>query len=231
MSNALVLLSGGMDSVAALHWALENYEETQAVCFQYGQPNNDAERTYSRRVCDKRGVAWCDILLGDSVRGFMRTIAPAAPGLSSPGVSKANLPVRNLIMLATAASHGSYLWPGGEFDLVIGANKDDEAGFPDCRLAFMESAQACLRASLDGVASVSIRAPWIEQHKSCILWWCMARPDALADVTDSMSCYAGSRCGECDPCILRRDAFAACGVVDGTWSPVLCGGDPSRSPK
>lgn len=231
MSNAIVLLSGGMDSVAALHWALENYDDVRALHFMYGQPlaTLDAERTYSHLVADKRGVPWADIHLGDAVRGFMATILPAKPGFQSPGVSNANLPARNAIMLPVAANHGARLWPGGSFDLVIGANKDDEAGFPDCRISFLESAALYLRTALEGVATVAIRAPWIEQHKSCVLWWCLRRPDALADVRDSTSCYSGTRCGACDACTLRASAFAACGETDGTWTPKLCGGDPSRS--
>jgi 7-cyano-7-deazaguanine synthase len=225
--RAMVLLSGGLDSVAALHWASEVYDEVRAISFEYGQANRDAEYSAAQRVAGRRGVPWYGCHLGHAVRGDV-SLKPATPGLVEPGISRANLPFRNAILLATAAAHADRTWPGQRVHLVIGATLDDARGFPDCRQDFTDPMGLALANAMPAM-QMRVIAPWQHFAKGCVLWWCTARPDALADVRDSVSCYAGTRCGTCDPCTLRAAAFAACGIADSDPAPLrMTGGDPSR---
>ncbi len=218
-STTVLLLSGGLDSVAALH----HTRPDRAVGFSYGQPHRDAELTAAGIIAARRGVPFDVILLPD-----LRRLDPTA-GRDAAGVSLAFVPGRNALFLTRAAA--AYAKPGEQLHLVMGANADDYGAFPDCRGMFFAAAQAMLRAALVGVCDVWISTPWLASTKVEIVRWCASQPDALADVRDSVSCYRGSRCGACDACSLRAAAFKACGIEDGTSVQTMHGGDPGRDAK
>lgn len=229
-SHALVLLSGGMDSVAALHWAREKYAHVAGVAFWYGQPHH-REVDVARILAGRHGVPVAVFHLCEAIRGH-EAISPPSNGRDGLGVSKANLPGRNLTLLSVAAAHAMRLWPGELVRLVIGCNLDDAAAFPDCRSSFIDHAEGALDAAMRGIGGIRVEAPWSLKNKADILKWCVSRPDALADVRDSLSCYRGTRCGECDACLVRARAFEAAGLEDGTGViPASCGGDPHRDAK
>ncbi len=142
--HALVLLSG-LDSAAALHWAREKFQAVAAISFWYGQPHGSAEVAASQAIAARRAVPWEGLHIAEAVRGLM-AIGPPIPGLEG-GISRANLPARNSILLSVAAAHAARLWPGASAALVIGANTDDACGFPDCRPIFLEAASTALRLS------------------------------------------------------------------------------------
>jgi 7-cyano-7-deazaguanine synthase len=224
---AMVLLSGGLDSVAALHWALERYDGVGAISVGYGQVNRDAELAAAGRVADRRGIHLQRLETADAVRGLGLLVAPP-PGRDG-NVSRANLACRNPILISIAAAEACRVWLGQRVDIVIGATVDDAPGFPDCRSEFVDAMSRAVMFGSLGVADLQVRAPWAQLHKQNVLAWCTHRPDALADVQDSVSCYRGTRCGECDACTLRAKAFALCGLTDqGPGAVVMHGGDPSR---
>lgn len=216
----LVLLSGGLDSVAALHWSIEQGGPVSAVGFSYAQPHRDAELTAAAIIATRRGVPFDVVILPELPR-----LNPTA-GRDAAGVSLAFVPGRNALFLTRAAMHAAR--PGEDFVLVMGANADDFAAFPDCRGAFFDAARAMLRSSLVGVCGASLQTPWVNCTKAMILRWCLARADALADVRESVSCYRGARCSTCDACTLRARAFAEVGIDDGASVTAMHGGDPQR---
>lgn len=207
----VVLLSGGLDSAAALHWAQER-GHVEAVGFRYGQPHERAELDAATRIAERRRVPFRVLDLGDLGR-----LDPAA-GCDDRGVSRSFLPCRNPLFLTRSAM--AFAMPRTDLHLVIGANNDDARGFPDCRAVFFGAAQEALRAALLGVCDVHIETPWIALPKTEIVRWCASRPLALADARDSVSCYRGTRCGLCDACTLRARAFVEADVEDvarGDW--------------
>lgn len=203
---ALVLLSGGLDSTAALHWALDQPMPVHALGFDYGQPNRASELDAARGVALRRNVPFSVIELP----GLQR-LDPTA-GLSTKGVARAFVPGRNALFLACAAARLANI--GGDGLLVVGANKNDAAGFPDCRMTFFQMQEQALAAAFNGLCSLWIATPWLFKTKAEIVTWCVERPEALSDVRRSVSCYRGTRCGDCDPCMLRAAAFAANRIED-----------------
>lgn len=225
---ALVLLSGGLDSVAALHWSRWNAYEVRALSFRYGQLNQNAELAAAGRIASKRGIKHETLVLADAVKGFTALVAPE-PGIAESGVSRANLPARNTIFLSCAAAYGARIWR--DFAIVFSSTKDD-AAFPDCRRAFVDAMNVAASAALDGVAKVRIATPWIDMTKADVLRWAMNSRSSLEDVRESVSCYRGTRCGECDPCRIRAAAFEKHHTKDGRAAlPILVGGDPAREAK
>lgn len=225
---AMVLLSGGLDSTALLHWACEAYYEVAAISIGYGQANRDAELTAALRLCERRFVH-CDRLeVADAVRG-LGLLAPPPPGRGKHGVSRANLVGRNSILVSVAVAQACRRWPGETIDVLCGANLDDAAGFDDCRAEFFDAATEMASVAVARVANVRVKAPWVTMTKASIVGWAATRPEALDDIRQSVSCYAGTRCGACDACTLRASAFTSAGVHDGDCVPLrMTGGDPQR---
>lgn len=213
---AIVLLSGGFDSVAALCWASARYRRLIAISFLYGQPNVDQESAAAGQAAEALGIEWRRLAVSDAVRG--------ARALESPSPV---VPGRNLVFLSIAASHAAHEWQLGRLDLIIGSNVDDADQFPDCRLGTLLSMTETLSQGLGRECRVV--APWIDRTKSQILYAIKADPTALAIARQSWSCYrATGPCGECVACLKRAAAFAAQGVTDGCEAVTMRGGDRSR---
>jgi len=222
---ALVLLSG-LDSAAALHWALDRYAPVVALGFDYGQPG--AELAASQAIAERRGCEWVrEIVPGIGARA-------STPGRDDRGVSRANVSGRNGIFAWHAANTAARLFPGGRVALVVGCNLDDSMGFPDCHPEFLDILGRSIARGLAGVIDIELRAPWATwltpgAKKVDVIRWAATRPEALADIRYAVSCYQGTRCGVCDACTLRARAFAEAGVEDSDeLPPAVHGGDPAR---
>lgn len=230
VANAAVLLSGGMDSTAALWWAKERYERVAALLFDYGQPNRDHELAAAYRAAEDAGTHL-------NLRFALADTLPRGRGLlagvrdhdeAHQGISPAFVPGRNLVMLTIAAAHACVMFPNGNIDLVIGACKEDAAGFPDCRAPTLAKLGEALRAG--NARQIEVVAPWLNATKETILATVgTISPQALESVSRSWSCYrADGPCGACSACVLRVRAFAAAGIEDRCARAVMTGGDPGR---
>jgi 7-cyano-7-deazaguanine synthase len=224
--RALVLLSGGADSTAALHWALAGYAEVHAIGFDYGQPHH-AELCAAEMIAARRGVPFTRRAIGDAIHGGAGLCVPKR-GANENGVSRASIPLRNGAFVMMAAIHAAQQWPADHTALVIGCNSDDTPTFPDTRLHFLRAVERAAAIGLIGVAGLSVDAPWVERgmRKLDVVRWCSARPVAAEDIADSLSCYHGTHCGACDACSLRAFAFATAGIVDRRRLPHAIGEVP-----
>jgi 7-cyano-7-deazaguanine synthase len=228
IQHAVVLLSGGLDSTAALCWAIQRYTDVRAFGIDYGQANRDAELTSARRACDTLGVPYVGIAVADALRpqqpaGILGEIP--APGLAC-GIDRAFVPGRNALFATIAVAHACTWWPDA-FDIVIGACAEDQAGFPDCRpvvlahLAFALT-NACARL-------VAIKTPWADMAKQQILYAVQPDEKAFDLVRRSWSCYRSEGpCGTCGACVKRAAGFAGLGIEDLCTPVKMTGGDPQR---
>lgn len=195
----VVLLSGGLDSAAALFWTIEAEamrSNVRAISIDYGQ-RHAIELSSARAVAELAGVEH-------------REIAISVPWTEKRGDV---LPLRNLIMLTIAAAHAATM--PGPARVVIGCCEDDAATFPDCRPAFL--AQAMRAITLGIGQEVVIAAPFVTEPKAAIVSWAGRRPSAWEAIARSWSCYApteGRPCATCGACVKRRDAFRIAGVAD-----------------
>jgi len=229
---AVVLLSGGMDSTAALHMAVECYHprgRITALVVDYGQPHGGCEIPYAQVAADRLDVRAERICVADALRALRPAERMAnAPHAAGGGAHPATVPGRNLLLLSLAAAHGSVWYPGMPLDVWIGACADDAAGFADCHPDFMAQASVALTYGCGG--NVRVVAPLLRVTKRQSVEAAKARPDALEAMAQSWSCYRGGdvSCGTCTPCVLRADAFAAAGVADRPLKLAAFGGDPAR---
>lgn len=226
MSQAVVLLSGGFDSVAALHWAKHTYDDVLAFMFDYGQPNRDQEIPIGGTLAREIGIETLLLVVCDSMpRGGLLRAVEDHDGRED-GTSPAFVPGRNLIFLTVAAAHASCRFPNGPINVVIGANAQDAKRFPDCRSGAFIKLGETLRHGIG--RDIHVVAPWIDRTKTQILH---ALDDAgRAAVARSWSCYRGEGpCGKCSACVLRAEALASVGVAEASARFKMFGGDPSRS--
>lgn len=181
------LLSGGLDSVTMLEMLLAENCKVHCLLFNYHQQHGEQELGWAKYHCHRTRTL------------FTRIDLPALGGLTS----KENwiVPNRNSIMLNIAVNQAIQ---AGSQAVTIGCNADDEKGFPDCRLAFIQMLNNTLRtAEID----VEVCAPFLTWPKSKIR---RLASDYGLRRDQVWSCYNGGNtpCGICPACIKMEAAFA-----------------------
>ncbi|MDP7014475.1 MAG: 7-cyano-7-deazaguanine synthase QueC [Pirellulaceae bacterium] len=223
--NAVILLSGGLDSATVLAIARGEGFTPHALSFRYGQ-RHDIELEAARRVARANGVA-DHVILDIDLRQFggsALTDSIEVPKSSSveempSGIPVTYVPARNTIFLAFALGFAEVR---GARDIFIGVNALDYSGYPDCRpeyiAAFGRLAALATKSSVEG-APAQIHAPLIDCTKADTI----RRGLSLGvDYGLTTSCYdpspGGAACRSCDACLLRARGFAEAGAADPALS-------------
>ncbi len=222
-SRAVVLLSGGLDSMTAAAMARAEGYALHALTISYGQ-RHEVEIRASRRVAEALDVAEHIVapidlrLFGGSA--LTDTIdVPKSDTLARvpEGIPVTYVPARNTIFLALALGYAEVI---GAADIFIGVNAVDYSGYPDCRPAFIEAfeklANLGTKAGARGLR-FRIHAPLLQMPKAEII----RRGTSLGiDFALTHSCYDptpdGLACRFCDSCLLRRKGFEDAGIEDPT---------------
>lgn len=207
--DALMVLSGGMDSVTMLHDFIDTI--ALAVYFHYGSNHERREAECARQQCAIAGVELIEIDLTFMSRHFTSALLDGADAIPDADYATDNMlatvvPFRNGIMLSVAAG----LAESRRLKAVMIANHSgDHAVYPDCRPAFVDAMASAIR--LGTYAGVELRAPYTGLSKSDIA----RRGKAIGvDYTLTYSCYRGGErhCGTCATCRERRQALADAGI-------------------
>ena len=223
MPNAVLLLSGGLDSTTLLADAVHAGFDVHAMTFRYGQRHlseiEAARRIASRYAIRNHVVADIDLRVfgGSALTSDIdvpkdRDVASA----SDSGIPITYVPARNTIFLSFALAWAEVLEAG---DIFIGVNALDYSGYPDCRPEFIAAyermANLATRGGVEGTNTVRIRTPLIDLTKAEII---RRGIELGVDYALTQSCYdpdpSGAACGYCDACQLRLKGFAEAGVRD-----------------
>ncbi|WP_295580079.1 7-cyano-7-deazaguanine synthase QueC [uncultured Lamprocystis sp.] len=239
MKNAVVLLSGGLDSTTALAIAKAEGFAPYALSFRYGQ-RHAVELESAARVAQALGVVEHVIADIDLRRfgGSALTADIAVPKARSlvsigEGIPITYVPARNTVFLSFALAWAEVL---GASDLFIGVNALDYSGYPDCRpeyiAAYERMANLATAAGVAGRQRLRIHTPLIHLTKAQIV----ARGLALGvDYALTSSCYDpgedGRPCGECDSCQLRAKGFAQAGIADPLLARFAAAGSSASGPQ
>lgn len=215
---AVVLLSGGLDSMVCAGLAIEQGYRIFALTFDYNQRHRvelDAARVIAGRLGVERHVILPLDLRQFGGSALTDDIAVPKDGLGE-GIPVTYVPARNLVFLSLALAWAE---ASGAANIFIGVNALDYSGYPDCRpefiSGFQELARFATRIGSEG-GTVTIHAPLQYLKKSEI-----AQQAARLglDTGQSWSCYDplpdGRACGVCDSCRLRRAGFEEAGLRDG----------------
>ena len=217
--DAVVLLSGGLDSFTAAAVARQQGFGLYALTVRYGQ-RHAQELEAARRVgraLDVRKHLELSVDLG-AIGGSALTAdlsIPKGRPLDAGGIPSTYVPARNTILLALALGWAEVL---GARDLVIGVNALDYSGYPDCRPEYVEAferlAALATKAGVEG-AAVRVRTPLMTWTKAQII---QRGVELGLDYGLTHSCYDpapdGRPCRRCDSCRLRERGFAEAGVDD-----------------
>lgn len=215
MKKALVVLSGGQDSVTCLAWALKEFDSVEAITFDYGQ-RHAVELVAAKKVCEYHNIPQkvvdvsffgelsTSALIGD--RGDVKEAHPLNKNLPASYV-----PNRNALFLTTAHAWAQTI---GATEVVTGVCQTDYSGYPDCRLDFITALNMAL--NLGSAAKVEFHTP--------LMFMTKAETFAMAEELGCMfevlelshTCYEGNHttrndwgygCGNCPSCDLRRQGW------------------------
>lgn len=219
--DAVVLLSGGLDSATVLAIARRDGYRCHCLSVDYGQRSR-AELEAAARVAAALGAAAHRIVALD-LQGFGGS-ALTDPGIAVPtgGVKAGEIPVtyvpaRNTLLLSLGLAWAEVL---GAQELFFGANFVDYSGYPDCRPEFMQAferlANLATKAAVEG-RTMTLNTPLLRLGKGDII---RLGTSLGVDYAMTVSCYQadadGRACGVCDACRLRKAGFVDAKLTDPT---------------
>jgi 7-cyano-7-deazaguanine synthase len=215
MKEAVVLLSGGVDSVTAMAIAHAEGYAVYALSFSYGQRHaielEKARAAAAALEVKKHLVLAVDLkaIGGSALTAEIEVPKDRSAAALSQAIPVTYVPARNTIFLSCALAWAEVL---GVFDIFIGVNALDYSGYPDCRpeyiAAFERMANLALKAAVEGTGKITIHAPLLHLTKAEIIRWGI---ELGVDYALTHSCYdpgpGGIACGRCDSCLLRLKGF------------------------
>jgi len=218
VKQAVVLLSGGLDSMVCAGLAREQDYSVIALTIDYNQRHR-VELDAARRIAAE--LAGRHVVLPLDLRAFGGSALTGDIDVPKDGVGDGipitYVPARNTIFLSLALGLAE---ASGARDLFIGVNALDYSGYPDCRPEFVAEferlANIATKAGVEGDA-FKLHAPLQQMTKADI-----AREAERLGLNAGLShsCYDpspdGRACGECDACRLRAKGFAEAGIADPT---------------
>lgn len=215
MLKTLVLLSGGMDSTAALYWARREHAVVGAVSFDYGSKHNHREIAFAKWHCERLGLPHDTVALPFVNELFSSDLLKSGGDIpeghyADETMKRTVVPFRNGIMLAIACGIAE---SRGADALVIAAHSGDHAIYPDCREPFMHAIAESMREGT--YARIELLRPFIAMDKTGIA---RIGHELGIDFGQTWSCYKGGElhCGVCGTCVERIEAFQQAGLADPT---------------
>ena len=220
MAEAIVLLSGGLDSSTVLALAKERGYDVVALTFDYGQKHKrelNSSRKMARHFKAKEHII-VPLNLGELLRSSLTRESMSIPENRtkeeiSSGVPSTYVPSRNIIFLSIAASIAE---SRGAEAIFIATNSVDFSGYPDCTAEFLSAFQSTLdvgtKAGREG-RGIRVEAPILMKSKGDIVREAIR---LKVPMEDTWSCYKGGvkACGKCDSCLLRLRGFSEAGIRD-----------------
>lgn len=217
MEKAIVLLSGGMDSLVCAGEAFSKNHQVSLLHMNYGQKTSARERKSFDDIADFYNVSAKDRKVIDMT--FLKQIGGSSLTDESIAVKTyqgdsnvipdSYVPFRNSIILSLAVSWAEVV---GATKLYIGANHEDSPGYPDCRPSYYEAYNKVIKEGTKA-GNIEILTPVISMKKRDIV---LRGVELQVPFHLSWSCYKSSEkaCGTCDSCALRLRGFKEAGLVD-----------------
>ena len=218
-NNAVIILSGGMDSVTTLAVAKDKGFTCYTLSFNYGQKSIselNAASYYSKKYnCVEHKVF--EINFKNFTDSALTNKSSSVIEDSKKNIPNTYVPMRNIIFLSIACSWAENIKSSNIF---IGANAIDYSGYPDCRENFLDSFEKMINlGSKTGSEGnmFKIHRPLVDMSKIEII---RLGHSLGLDYTNTISCYQattdGKACGLCESCIFRKNAFIENNLPDET---------------
>ncbi len=219
--NAIVLLSGGLDSTTVLAIAQSQEFNCYALSFSYGQ-RHSVELEAAKIIAKASHVVEHKIFDIDlsTFKGSAltdETIEVPKEQFESDEIPITYVPARNTVFLSIALAWAELLQIE---DIFIGVNAVDYSGYPDCRPEFIQAYEAmanlATKAGIEG-KNLVIHTPLIKLTKAEII---SLGKSLGVEYANTVSCYnadeQGRACGKCDSCHIRKQGFLDAKIEDPT---------------
>ena len=221
MKKAAVLISGGLDSSTLMHYVVKElgYTHVSALSFDYGQRHArelDAARAQCAALPE---VVEHQVLDISFLGGFLGATSALVDGgelvPELQDIAEADLdqpvtyvPNRNMMLLSIAASFAESRECS---HLFYGAQAQDEYGYWDCTVEFLEKINSVF--ALNRRTPVSVEAPFVNMNKGDVV---KIGQKLSVNYAETWTCYRGGEapCEVCPSCVERELAFANSGTVD-----------------
>ncbi len=216
--NAVVVLSGGMDSAVALAQACLNFKKITkitAIHFDYGSKHAKQETICAEKLAKYYEVPYQLIKLPFISELFKSDLLLSGGEIpeghyEDESMKRTVVPFRNGIMLSIAVGFAESIFADY---VILGNHAGDHAIYPDCRAEFTKPFNEAALAGTGG--KVEIYRPFERMTKAQIA----EKGDFLEVPFDlTYSCYKGGQyhCGKCGTCTERREAFEVSKTRDPT---------------
>ena len=213
MKDAVLIISGGMDSTTMLYEYRD--EIALAITFDYGSTQNGRERVCAVTHCQRLGIKHIIVPLEFIHRHFKSTLLMTAADIPEGNYNDENMkstvvPFRNGIMLAIACGIAE---SNGLKRVMIANHAGDHCIYPDCRPDFVDAMSSAMATGT--YEHISVFAPYTYLSKKEIA----EHGKALGlDYSETYSCYKGGErhCGKCGTCRERIMALREAGIEDKT---------------
>ncbi len=220
--DAVILLSGGIDSATAAAIAKQLGFRLHALSFDYGQRHvrelDSAKRVAAFLQAESHRLIKIDLraIGGSALTDQIEVPKERSATAIARGIPVTYVPARNTIFLSFALALAERI---DAADIYFGANQLDYSGYPDCReeyiAAFEHMANLATKAGVEGKSRLTVRAPLLHMSKAEII---KKGRELGIDFGLTWSCYdptsAGQACGRCDSCQLRLKGFEEAGALD-----------------
>lgn len=214
---AIVLVSGGMDSLAVAALACERHKDVAFVHLNYGQKTSQKERECFEKIADFYKIPQdyrkiIDMTFLSQIGGSSLTdqnIKVSQYRGDSNQIPSSYVPFRNTHIIAMAVSWSEVI---GAKKIYIGANYEDSPGYPDCRPSYYQAYNKLIQEGTKE-GDITIETPIIMMKKSEIIKLALNKK---APLELTWSCYDRDdiACGICDSCALRLRGFKEMGIED-----------------
>jgi 7-cyano-7-deazaguanine synthase len=213
--DAVILLSGGMDSGVLLAWSRQRYRDIHALSFDYGSKHAAKELAMAQVLAKTYHARFVKVSLPFMDELFSSSLLKSGAAIPEGSYAQANMlstvvPFRNGIMLSIAVGYAENLKIPS---VLIAAHAGDHPVYPDCRKSFMEAMDQAAR--LGTYAGVMVEAPFISMSKAAIA---EQGRTLNFDFLQTWSCYKGGdiHCGVCATCLERKNALGYAQGLDPT---------------
>jgi 7-cyano-7-deazaguanine synthase len=209
--NALVMLSGGLDSATCLYWAKEKFSKVSAITFNYfGRLENEkrAAAILAQRA-DVKELIEIDL-------PFMKEASDFYNGHFSKPDSDAlwssYVPARNMIFYSIAAHYAEYL---GIKWIVGGHNLHDVKFFKDASRGYIEKINSLFQEGclMCDDRPYQIVLPLAEMDRKEVIRLAI-KLELPVELTWSCHREGDMHCRQCYACKQRLDAFGSLGLQD-----------------
>ena len=215
MHRAIVLVSGGMDSLVTAAIAASECDELNFLHINYGQTTQAKELECFLALCEhfkpkrqyQMDLMWLSQVGGSSLTDSSLVIEDHN---GKPEIPNTYVPFRNANLIGAAVSWAEVIHANR---IYIGAVEEDSSGYPDCREDFFRALQLAISKGTKTPNPIIIKTPVLHLSKSQII---RKGLELGAPFEHSWSCYRDNNlaCGTCDSCFLRLKAFREVGIQD-----------------